>query len=251
MPRRTNTGLQHAELEELVAAYAIHAAEPDDVAIVEQHLSSCPKCRAELQDMRDTASYLSYVGTDAPDGLWDRIAGQLEAEPPADAKVFPFAAPRENRKLRHWRQATLAAAAIATVLIAMNGLLLVRQSHRIDRIEPRTISALAEQAAADSASRLVPLRSSDGAVTADVVVRPNGSAYLLHSTLPKLSEDKTYQLWGISLGSQPVSLSVLGNAPKVVGFTAKMRLDQFAITVEQAGGVAASQQSPLLLGIVN
>ncbi len=241
----------HTEMQGLVAAYAINAVEPDEIDEIEEHLSACPQCRAELQDMRDTASYLSYTGTEAPAGIWESIAGQLDAEPPTEATIFPFARPKESKTLRRWQAATLTAAAIATVLIAANGLLIVRQSHRIDNIEPKNISALAEQAAADGSSRLIALRSSDGKATADVVVRPNGTAYLLHSTLPALSSDKTYQLWGISLGSEPVSLSVLGNSPKVVGFTAKMKLDQLAITVEKAGGVAVSKQSPVVAGTLS
>ena len=245
-------GRTHTQMQELVAAFALDAVEPDEVDEVEQHLSSCPKCRAELQDMRDTTGYLSYAGTDAPAGLWERIAGQLEAEPPEAAKMFPFPPARaESAKLRRWRQATLAAAAIATVLIAVNGLLIVRQSQRIDRIEPATISALAERLAADSSSKVVNLRSADGKVTVDAVLRPNGSAYLLHSKLPALSANETYQLWGIKLGKDAVSLAVLGNNPKVVGFTSTGDIDTLAITVERAGGVVSSTQQALVVGTLS
>lgn len=243
MARQTHTALQ-----ELVAAHAIDALEPDEVELVEEHLSACPKCRAELQDLRDTAGYLSYAGNDAPEGLWDRIAGQLEGEPPAGATLFPFPTVEERSKVKRWRIATGVAAAIATVLIATNGLMVLRQNQRIDDLEPRSISALAEKAAADSSSKVVSLRSPDGKVTVDAVMRPNGTAYLLHSSLPALDATETYQLWGIKLGEEAVSLAILGNAPKVVGFTTSLDIDQLAITVERAGGVVASAKSPLVVG---
>lgn len=243
MPRRT-----HTDIQDLVAAYALDAVEPDEVEVVEQHLTTCPKCRAELQDMRDTAGYLSYAGTDAPNNLWDRIAGQLEGEPPADATVFPFPTVQDRVRSKKWQRVGMVAASVAAVLIAVNGVLLVRQNQRIENLEPSSISALAERAAADSSSRVVSLRSIDGKATADVVMRPNGNAYLMHTRLPALSAGETYQLWGIKLGKSPVSLSVLGNDPRVVGFTAQMELDQLAITVERAGGASAPTQIPLLTG---
>lgn len=239
----------HTEMQELVAAYALDALEGDEVVQVEAHLSTCPKCRAELQDHRDTAGYLSFAGTTAPSNLWERIAGQLEvAEPPPDALVLPFQTVREKSRLQRWRLATGIAAAVATVLIATNGVMLLQQDRRIDGIEPSSISALAERAAADESSRVVSLRSPDGKITADAVIRPNGTAYLLHSKLPALDGTETYQLWGIRTGQPAISLSVLGHNPKVVGFTAQLDLDTLAITVERAGGVVSSSQKPLLVG---
>ncbi len=240
----------HSELQELVAAYAIDALEGDEVESVEDHLANCPKCRAELQDHRDTAGYLSYMGADAPVGLWDQIAGQLEAEPPADAKLFPFVAPAERKKIKRWRTTAMSAAAVAAALVVVNGALLVRQSQRIDNLEPRSISALAERLAADSSSKVVPLRSQDGALTADAVLRPNGTAYLVHTNLPALSKNQTYQLWAIKFGQDPVSLSVLGASPKVIGFSAKHEIDQLAITIEPFGGSKTPSMAPLLSAAV-
>lgn len=241
----------HAELQELVAAFALHAVEADEVDMVEAHLATCPKCSAELQDMRDTAGYLSYAGSEAPTGLWDRIAGQLEDEPPADAMLFPFATakPKPKTAAMRWRLPISIAAALVMTLAV--GSLLVRQNNRIDQIDTRNISQLAEQLATRSSSKIVSLRSADGTVTADAVLGANGTAYLLHTNLPKLSGDETYQLWGIKLGTDPISLSVLGAHPKVVGFSSKYELDQLAITIERAGGSAAPTQSPLLSGALS
>ncbi len=241
----------HIELQELVAAYAIDALETDEVDAVEQHLTTCPKCRAELQDHRDTAGFLSYAGADAPAGLWEQIAGQLDAETADQARIFPFAMPKENKakSVTRWRTSLLAAAA-ALVLTAGVGSMLIRQNDRINEIEPRNISQLAEQLASRSSSKVVGLRSADGTITADAVLGSNGTAYLLHTNMPKLNDDQTYQLWGIKFGQDPVSLKLLGSSPTVVGFSTKFELDQLAITVEPAGGSPSPSQASLLSGAV-
>ena len=40
------------------------------------------RCRAEVEGHREVASMLGNSGADAPEGVWDRIASQLEDTPP-------------------------------------------------------------------------------------------------------------------------------------------------------------------------
>lgn len=250
-------GQSHSEMQELVGAFALDALESDEVDALERHLSECPRCRAELRDHRETAAMLAQGGTEAPDGLWDRIVANLEEAPPDMATVFrmPTGEARAARvgKTRgpRWRTVGLAAAGIAAAIIAVNSALLVRQDDKIGRFENnQSISHLADLAMADPGSRVVSMRSADGTVSADAVLRPNGTSYLMHTRLPKLDDGKTYQLWGLAEGRSPVSLSVLGTNPNVAGFTAKLSMNQLAITVEQAGGATVPSQLPLLSGTV-
>ncbi|MDQ1416012.1 MAG: hypothetical protein QOF81_1625 [Acidimicrobiaceae bacterium] len=74
---------EHAELQELLGAYALDAVEPDEAAAIERHLPTCPRCRTELADHREVAALLGYAGGSAPSGLWDRIIASLEEPPPA------------------------------------------------------------------------------------------------------------------------------------------------------------------------
>jgi len=73
-------GLTHRELQELLGAYALDAVDPDEAAAVEEHVASCPRCRAELAEHRETAAMLASVGAPAPEGVWDRIAAELDAD---------------------------------------------------------------------------------------------------------------------------------------------------------------------------
>ncbi|MDQ1391403.1 MAG: hypothetical protein QOF30_380 [Acidimicrobiaceae bacterium] len=73
----------HADLQELLGAYALDAVEPDEASAIERHLPTCPRCRNELADHREVAALLGYAGGTAPSGLWDRIIASLEEPPPA------------------------------------------------------------------------------------------------------------------------------------------------------------------------
>ncbi len=92
----------HDEVAELLGAYALHAVDPAERAQVEAHLEVCPRCRAELRDHEAVAGLLGNCGGDAPDGLWDRIAGTLEETAPpmrldlpaGQGAVVPLAARR-------------------------------------------------------------------------------------------------------------------------------------------------------------
>ena len=74
--------LSHEEIQELLGAYALDAVDGDEAELVELHLRDCPRCRAEVEDHRETAAMLAHVGAPAPAGVWNRIAEQLEGEAP-------------------------------------------------------------------------------------------------------------------------------------------------------------------------
>jgi hypothetical protein len=73
----------HAELQELLGAYALDAVEPAEATVIELHLATCPRCRDELAQHREVAALLGYAGGAAPSGVWDRIVARLEEPPPA------------------------------------------------------------------------------------------------------------------------------------------------------------------------
>jgi anti-sigma-K factor RskA len=69
--------------------------------------------------------------------------------------------------------------------------------------------------------------------------------------LPPLTEDSTYQLWGVVNG-EAISLGVLGPQPSVSAFhvDSGVRVEAFAVTEERSGGVVSSENDPTLLGAV-
>ena len=245
-------------MAELLGAYALNAVDADERVLVEAHLEECPKCRAEVADHVMVASILGNTGSDAPEGLWDRISGELEAAPPqmrlelpdrGPARIIPLTEARRQRSLPASR---IMAVAAAVAIVAGLGVQVVRQEDRIADLQSALESDAIEDAAtialADPASDRVRLLSSDGTLAASAVLLPSGSGYLLASDLPELDRSRTYQLWG-KTSAGLVSLGLLGATPNdVVAFEANEPVEALAITDEASGGVHQSTNAPVVIG---
>jgi hypothetical protein len=61
--------LGHPEVQELLGAYALDALDPGEADAVDLHLRECPRCRAEVEEYRETAAMLAFGGVAAPPGV--------------------------------------------------------------------------------------------------------------------------------------------------------------------------------------
>jgi len=242
--------LSHDETAELLGAYALDAVDADEREAIERHLRECPRCRAEVADHRTVASFLGSAGGRAPDGLWDRIAGSLEETPP-ELRLAPVVPLKERRSVS--LRVGAAAAAVAAGVIAVLGAQVIHLNDEVDHMAApeRADTALltaATHALADPRAQRVSLRSSDGRLSADAALLPDGTGFLVADGLPALSADRTYQLWALA-GGQKISAGVLGARPRVVAFRyAAADLSGFAVTAERSGGVVATENTPVVLG---
>jgi anti-sigma-K factor RskA len=246
--------MSHDELSELVAAYALDAVEPDEGRLIEEHLSVCPRCRAELADHREVTALLAHTGAPAPDGVWDRIAASLEEAPPAVPLGDVLSLPRRTEPRRPPRpRATWTLAAAAAVLVAVLGVQVARQDQQLDDLRAQVEAGAvdpAELALRDPDAEFVELSSSDGDLRVRAVIDAEGRGFLLAHNLPKLGRAKTYQLWGVGATEQPISLGVLGSDPTSASFRVVGPFDALAITAEDAPGVVVSEQAPVVVGEV-
>ena len=244
--------MNHTEITELLGAYALDAVEDEERAEVQAHLTTCARCRAEVQEHLEVASLLAHEGADAPTGLWQRISGSLEeAQPglrlvPAESASAP--APGPQARPRRWLAAGAVAAA-AAVVVAVLGVQVVQQDDRIAELETALDDPLQTAFAAtlaDPEAEVLELSSADGALRIRGAVARDGTGYLRADGLPPLDEGRTYQLWG-GAGDQLVSLGVLGRDPRVVSFAAQP-YELFAVTEEAQPGVVTSANPPVVAG---
>ena len=245
----------HDEIAELLGVYALDAVDDEERAAVEAHLASCPRCAAEVAEHREVAAQLANDGGAAPEGVWQRIVDSLEEAPPSfdllderrrregpEATVSPLA-PR--RSFRQWLPLS-AAAAVLVVAGLVAGITLAGDGGSSERDRTQH-SDVARAAHDDPDSVRVDLRSPDDDVRATAVVAPDGSGYILGSSLPELDDDRTYQLWGVREGAV-ISLGILGNEPEVVAFHMDQSIEALAITAEVAGGVEKSANDAVVVG---
>jgi hypothetical protein len=245
----------HDDVAELLGAYALHAVDPEERALVEAHLAECPRCQQELREHEGVATLLGSGGGDAPAGVWDRIASTLEETPPPMRLDLPAGRGRvvslAERRRRGTPLAWVAAAAAAAV-IAVLGVQVTRQDDRIDTLQTAlqdaSLTRAANQAMSAPGADTAELTSLDGRLRATAVVLPDGTGYLLAHGLPGLAADRTYPLWGETDGGL-VSLGLLGSTPNdVVAFQAHGSVASLAVTDEAAPGVVRSSNAPVVAG---
>ncbi len=255
--------LSREELHGLLGAYALDAVDDDDRDQIERYLERSPQARAEVESFREAAALLAHHGTDAPTGLWDRIAAAMEEEPPRlhlpsvpdrqpePGSVVPLASPRRTISLR----LASALAAVAAAAIGLLGVELVRENHRLDRVHTArhgtVVERAAEQARTEKGVRTATLTSADGTRKAKVVYLRDGTGFFAENNLAPLPASRTYQLWAlIGEAKEPtvISAAVLGNHPGVAPFRMPGPVFGFLVTDEDAPGVVSSDRPAVMQG---
>lgn len=101
--------MTHEEASELLSADALDAVDGDELTELEEHLASCPRCRAEIDNLREVAAALGNSVEPLRPGLWSQIASRLpererqedEEKPPMPRlgpdEPSPFRAPSSGR----------------------------------------------------------------------------------------------------------------------------------------------------------
>jgi anti-sigma-K factor RskA len=244
------------DLPDLLGAYALDALDADDRARVERYLDSSATARAEVDEMRETASMLALTpphGESAPAALWDRIAQNIAAAP-ATREPEPRAAPVVDLSTRRgvpWKFAAPLAAA-AAIIIGLLAYQVVDLRGQVDDSTAVPTARAYDRAAKVQGAQTATL-TGDNSVLARIVVLPDGTGYLVNDKLAPLGKDETYQLWalvGDPKSPTVISAGVLGRDPHAAAFKVSAPVVGFALTKERAGGVPQTQHQPLAVGDV-
>lgn len=230
------------EHDDLIAAYALDALEPEERNRFERHLEECARCRAELAELRTLTVQLAVAasGPAPPSDLRRRILDAARAEAP----IVPLSRP--SRTSARALGALAAAAATVAVGVGVWGAGL-----RSDLDAAREALEREREAAAvlaDARARTVPLVAGQG----KLVVAPGGRAVLVLPALPPVPRGSTYQLWLVPGGdlarAAPAGL-LDGAAPTDVALVegAVAQGDVVAVTVEVAGGAPAPTGQPVVV----
>ena len=235
--------LSHAEIGELLGAWALDAVDSDEAVSVEEHLATCPRCQAEVAQHREVAARLAFPGETAPPGLWDRIAASLEESPPPldMSRIVPIhsASARQARRRSVRLRTAAIVAAVAAAVIAGLAVQVQRLDSRTRRLDAavRGRQNLA-RIAAEPGTTTVTLRSADGAVVVKAFVGPDGNSVIDGHALPTLTGGREYQLWGVR-DADEISLRLLGSRPDVVEFRVAPDMPALAVSAEPQGGAVA------------
>jgi len=235
--------MTHEEMEELLGAYALDALDSYERQALDDHLASCPRCRAELAAHLEVTALLANTSGDspaaAPDHLWDRIAASLQDEPPVLAPVLPAGSRRRLALI-------VPLGAVAAALILVVGLLAAKVSNLDQKVNGLGRQASVTNVISNPEHRTVLLTSVRRPTwQATVVLLPDGEGYLINPSMPTIGSAKTFQLWALSRG-KVVSLGVLGSHLTSVPIRVEPTMTVLMINTEPLGGTP-SPTTPVLV----
>lgn len=243
----------HNELRELLGAYALDAVQPDERSEIRLHVSTCLRCRHEIDRHRLTAAMLASVDDSAPGGLWERIETSLIPSDPESTADRTATADRHSLTTSWTRLVTAAAAATLAVVVGIQAARIGSLERRLDDSTTAVASLEAQLATGDFVAvvELVSDRSDVQTLTLDgqagsalAILLPDGTGYLVSESLTRLEPDHTYQLWAIQHG-EVISAALLGSDPRTMPFRVDPgTLEGLVLTAETAGGVVSSRQTP-------
>ena len=246
--------MSHDEASELLGAYALDAVDGDECIELEEHLETCPRCRAELDSLREVAAAMGNSVEPLPEGLWSQIASRLPERqedeepppmprldargpspfrPPADGRSAGGAPPRHRRRHRRGRRGRGRRARHRAGAGRQQGHQPPAARRRRPRCRPRCVTPGHKPRRPWTRARTTEL--------AQFVVVPSGRGYLVSSKLPALGEAGPTSC-GASWGTSPISLGLLGGVAEP-GRLHHGRLDR-AVAPEHHGRAGRRRPSP-------
>ena len=111
-----------SDLHSLAGEYALGALSDEETRQFETHLETCPDCREEVAEMRDTAVQLSEaVATDPPPTLRESVLQQIAQTAQDSAAPLPalVAAPDEQERGRHLAEDASSAESAGTNVVPL------------------------------------------------------------------------------------------------------------------------------------
>lgn len=239
-----------ADIHTLAAPYALHALPADELGQFEAHLDDCAACRAEVDEIRETAARLGLATAVAPPaGMKEQVLArirQVRPIPPDDSAVDGHeAAPsaRAQAVRRWWPRVSIGLVAAMAAGIVVLGVRLADVEEDLDR--SRQIAAVVE--APDAEMTRVEADDSRGTV---LLARSLDEAVLIATGMAPAPADHTYQLWFIG-DDGARSAGVLGDVDEgsVGPFSAHGLGDatHLGITVEPDGGSEQPTSDPVMV----
>ena len=235
------------DILDLLAAYALGALEPAEVAQVSALLKEHPELRATLAELRATADQLPYglpEAVPAPDlrqRVLDRATGR--------AAVAPSGAAQALKRTRAWIWSLGSLAAAAMLVAVIGWAQYFGTSNELAQTQAQVNQMQAQIAAAERV-----IASLQGQSGSAAIVQTRSGGTLMVVQLPALSPGRVYQLWRIQGSNDPTSaglFTVNGQGYGQLELPASQNPlsgETVAVTDEPAGGSRLPTTKPLIVG---
>jgi anti-sigma-K factor RskA len=275
------------DTEALLGAYVLDAVDDVDRRRVERLLQTSPEARAEVERLNAAADQLAdaaAAGASAPSELFGSLMAKVAASasgagssthgaPTPAPELEPMIVPRlhdagpvvsipghpsadtpsgvvsfERRaEARRSRTPWILSAAAVVVLFVVGAVVVGNRSDGGASDSVAAMEQMAAQAASMPGARTGELTDAGNTMAVQVVVDPDGHAFVMSGVLPPLDSGHTYQLWSAEGGTM-VSIGLLGSTPTMSVVGVDPSVHELAITVEPIGGSPGPTVAPMASG---
>jgi anti-sigma-K factor RskA len=236
-------GTNHERFDELKDAYVLGALPEQERRELEEYLAAHPERQAEIEELSNVASLLALSPLEqqpAPE-LRRSIMDVVEAEaqrPPTRTRSWLTGV----RELLSVQNLALGAAALLVIGLFSWNMLLQGQ---VQDLQGQVASLQDSQE-----SRMVALAGTGAAqrAQAEVILLKDHKAVLMAEDMPRVPENKTYQIWVIE-GDVPQPSGLFEADGDAVAAVVEKPLDEddvIAITIEPDGGSQQPTTEPML-----
>ena len=233
--------MEHEQLEEAVAAYALGALDEAERPEVERalldHLPGCASCREMLNDFREVTGDLALVAPrrGVPEAVEERILDGIREQ-------RQHTPPRAPARRSPWSRIAVAAVAAAVVGLGAWNLQLASRVRDSDARTEQVASALSLIGSPDA--RSAALSGESGSL---VLVWQPGEAVLVGHDVAAPPSGKVLQLWLMRAGV-PTSVGAFRPDDGIVVLPVSvdpMGFDRVAITIERAPRASRPTSAPI------
>lgn len=240
-----------AEIHTLAVPYALHALSDDEVPAFEQHLAQCESCRAEVAEVRETATRLGGAASvPAPAELKARVMErirQVRPLPPVLDDAVQADARSESVRRRWFPRIAIGLAAAATVAAAALGAELYDTRQELDAAHQHNAELSDMLAAGDVEIATASIDDFGGMV---VLSRAQDAAMVMVHGMDAAPSGQVYQLWfHDESGARPAGLlpdeadgDMMMYAAHGVGDASTL-----GMTLEPAGGSEQPTSDPVMM----
>ncbi len=236
----------------LAGAYALDAVSETEAAQFRRHLEQCEACAQEVRELRETAARLgAAMDEQPPSGFKDRVLAEMRTTPQLPPRTGQAEPEERTRGPRRWPMLFAAAAAVIGLALAgVFGAVALNTSSQLHSAQSQLDDArnrylpVAELLAAPDA-QTVHVAAPHGGGGTVMVSHQLDRVMFLQSGLPPVPAGQVYEAWlmGPELAPRPAGLLPGGPSGSLVVADGLAGAQQFAVSVEQAGGSPTGKPS--------
>jgi anti-sigma-K factor RskA len=233
-----------SDLHKLTGAYAVDALDDIERARFEQHLAGCEDCRAEVAELRETASLLTdSVAVTPPASLRDSVLAGISQVRPLPPEVVVAAPTSISSTRAHRRRPVWTTFLVAAALIVVAGVGVSAWSPWTTEV-PQLTAAEQVLQAPDAEEVFVDLGEAGRATV--VRSKAEDRAIIRTEDMVSAPDGKAYELWFIE-GDEFISAGLMPDAPDqtVVLDGSAAEAAAVGITVEPAEGSEQPTSDPI------